>query len=187
VAVDTASYPAYRPSYDDNELVGPWRRAALVAVGIALAEFVALVGILVAMVGGPILHSLEGARAAQTSTPATAAARPQPAPVHHAAAKVFATAPLAPARTRVLVLNGNGVAGAAHAEAATLLAHGYRIAATGNAARSDYATTILMYRQGFEREARRLAHTAGISVVAPLDGLPPAALHGAQLAVILGR
>ncbi len=32
----------------------------------------------------------------------------------------------------------------------------------------------------------RLAHDADVKVVGPLDGLKPAALHGAQLVVLLG-
>ena len=36
------------------------------------------------------------------------------------------------------------------------------------------------------REARRLAHDAGVRAVAPLDGMTPSQLQGAQLVMILG-
>jgi hypothetical protein len=43
-----------------------------------------------------------------------------------------------------------------------------------------------MYRKGFQGEGERLAHDLHVHVVGPLDGLKPSALHGAQLAVVLG-
>ena len=49
----------------------------------------------------------------------------------------------------MLVLNGNGVQGAA-AEAASLVkARGYTVKDVGNAPRTGYARTIVMYRPGF--------------------------------------
>ena len=88
--------------------------------------------------------------------------------------------------TGVLVLNGNGRTGAASAAAATLDGIGYRVRGKGNAKRQDYATTVVMYRRGYEAEGRRLAQDLHVKVVGPLDGLAPSALHGAQLAVVLG-
>ena len=52
--------------------------------------------------------------------------------------------------------------------------------------RTDYATTVVMYRPGFRGEGLRLAHDLHLKVVGPLDGLKPAAMHGAQLVVLLG-
>jgi hypothetical protein len=43
-----------------------------------------------------------------------------------------------------------------------------------------------MYRRGYEAEGRRLARDLHVKVVGPLDGLKTSALHGAQLAVVLG-
>jgi len=88
--------------------------------------------------------------------------------------------------TRVFVLNGNGRSGAAAAAAAKLQAFGYRVPATGNATRTDYANTVVMYRPGYRGDALRLAHDLHVKVVGPLDGMKPAALHGGQLAVLLG-
>jgi hypothetical protein len=94
---------------------------------------------------------------------------------------------LSRARTTLLVLNGNGQNGAAGAEASALRAHGYPVRAVGNASRNDYAASIVMYLPGMKREALRLARDAGLPIVAPLDGLQPSQLHGAKLAVIVGR
>jgi hypothetical protein len=43
-----------------------------------------------------------------------------------------------------------------------------------------------MYRGMFRPEAVRLAHDVHASVVAPLDGLKPSELMGAQLVLVLG-
>ena len=56
----------------------------------------------------------------------------------------------------------------------------------GNAKRTDYANTVVMFRRGYEPEARRLARDVHVKIVGPLDGLKPSALHGAQLAILLG-
>jgi hypothetical protein len=85
-----------------------------------------------------------------------------------------------------MVLNGNGRSGAAHAEASSLQSFGYRVPTAGNAPRSDYATSVVMYRPGYSGDANRLAHDVGIKVVGPLDGLRPSQLHGSQLVVIVG-
>ena len=63
---------------------------------------------------------------------------------------------------------------------------GYTVPGTGNAPRTDYATTVVMYRPGFRGEATRLARDLRIAVVGPLDGMRKSALHGAQLTLLLG-
>ncbi len=84
------------------------------------------------------------------------------------------------------MLNGNGQNGAA-ASAAIVLRHlGYRIAGAANAARQDYAASLVMYAPGYRLEGLRLGHDVGSAIVGPLDGLSRADLHGGQLAVILG-
>jgi hypothetical protein len=115
------------------------------------------------------------------------AAKPKAAPkpvVHRAAPPAKPRHPRA--RTRVLVLNGNGRNGAAHAEASRLQSLGYRIAGAADARRHDYATSVVMYRDGFRAEGVRLARDLHIRVVGPLDGLNASALEGGQLAVIIG-
>jgi GrpB-like predicted nucleotidyltransferase (UPF0157 family) len=89
------------------------------------------------------------------------------------------------ARVDVLVLNGNGVSGAAGTEATQLLARGYRHAVAADAPGS-YAQSIVLFRPGWQREARRLAHDAGIRAVTPLDVRLPRSDRGDQVVLILG-
>jgi hypothetical protein len=88
--------------------------------------------------------------------------------------------------TTVLVLNGNGQQGAAGSEASHVESLGYVVKGVGNAARMNYGRTVVMYRPGYDGEARRLAHEAGIRLVTPLDGLRIADLKGARIAVVVG-
>ena len=90
------------------------------------------------------------------------------------------------AKTKVLVLNGNGVQGAAALAAQLAQARGYPVLDVGNATKTGYARTIVMYRPGFRSEALRFRHDLNLSVVAPIDGMTPAELKGAQLVEILG-
>jgi hypothetical protein len=59
----------------------------------------------------------------------------------------------------VLVLNGNGVQGAAALAARSSQARGYPVLDVGNAPKTGYARTIVMYRPGFRREAIRFRTT----------------------------
>lgn len=87
---------------------------------------------------------------------------------------------------RVLVLNGNGVSGAAAGAAQHLELEGYRIGAATNAPRHDYAQSMVMYVPGWVKEARRLARDAHVRLVAPIDGLEPAQLKGSKVVLLLG-
>ena len=155
------------------EAVRPWRTAAILASGVAAVELLALI------VAGTVLlgHSVasHGARAAA-----------KPAAIKPATTKPSRHAELPRAKTRVVVLNGNGEAGAAAAEASAIRARGYKISAVGNATRSSVGPTLVMYRPGFAAEAHRLARDTGISTVTALDGLQPSSLRRAQLVVVLG-
>jgi hypothetical protein len=44
-----------------------------------------------------------------------------------------------------------------------------------------------MYRPGYRAEAARLAKDVHTSIVAPLDGMRPAALMGAQVVLVVGH
>jgi hypothetical protein len=93
------------------------------------------------------------------------------------------------AKTHVLVLNGNGLAGAAGQLAAVVRAMRYPVAGIADASRRDFPRTIVMYRSGFRGEAERLAKDLGLARnrSMPLDGMRPAELGGAQLALIVGN
>jgi hypothetical protein len=155
----------------------PWRTATLVVAAIATVELVALIGI-------GAVHLAPKHQAAAAATPA---AKPQHTrPVVHAPAPPPSVPLRARARVRVLVLNGNGKQGAASSEAARLQSAGYRIGGAENAQRHDYARSMVLYVPGWVKEARRLARDTGIRLVAPVDGLRPAALRGSKTVVILG-
>lgn len=180
----------YAPTHD---LAQPWRTRTLIATGVATVELLALVAVGVILLGrGWFQH----ARATTTPSAAHHAAapathpRPQPsaqtAKVTHRIV-VPARPIVSRAHTALLVLNGNGQGGAAGAEARALRAHGYPVVAVGNATRSDYAASMVMYRPGYDREARRLANDVGIKVVTVLDGLLPSQLRSAKLLIIVGK
>ena len=155
------------------EAVRPWRTAAVVASGVAAVELVLLIVVGTVLLGRSVVS--HGARAAAKP----AASRP-------ATTKPSRQAGLPRAKTRVVVLNGNGEAGAAAAEASAIRARGYKIGAVGNAPHPSQGPTLVMYRPGFASEAHRLAHDTGIGVVTALDGLKPSSLRRAQLVVVLG-
>jgi hypothetical protein len=155
----------------------PWRGATLVVGAVAAIELVVLIGIVA-------LHLVPTHAAPRAAAPATS---------QHvrAVARVAKQLPAVPshalrARTsvRVLVLNGNGLQGAASTAAARLEGKGYRIAGARNAQRHDYARSMVLYAPGWVKEARRLAHDAGISLVAPIDGMK---LKASRAVVILGN
>ena len=164
-----------------DALIRPWRTATLVASLVAAIELVLLLGAAFLLLAKPIAHAMQKHAAATAFAPA----KKHTAPVTHSGAAVMLPK-LLRAETGVFVFNGNGRAGAASGAAAKLSALGYRIPGTGNATRQDYATSVVMFKQGFNAEATRLARDLHVQVVGPLDGLKPSALRGAQLAIVLG-
>ena len=146
----------------------PWRAAALVAGAVALVELTALL----ALAGAQVFHVHH---TAAPRTPATTPAR-----------NIAKTVPLRPrSRVSVLILNGNGVSGAAGAEATQVLAHGYRRAVPADAS-STYAQSVVLFRPGWQREAERLARDVGIAAATPLDVRLPRSDRGYQVVLILG-
>jgi hypothetical protein len=155
----------------------PWRVATFVVGVLALVELVAL------LVVAGVRLAPSHRTAAQAASPAKAAAR-KPA-AHHV--PLAPTHPLRPrGHVRVLVLNGNGVSGAAAQAAQRLQIEGYRIGGTTNAARHDYAKSMVMFVPGWAKEARRLARDAGVPLVTPLDGVKPRQLKGSKIVLLLG-
>jgi hypothetical protein len=170
-----------------DALIRPWRVATLTASLIAGVELIALVLLAFLLLAKPLSHAIQKHATASATAAAVAKTHKHAATVH----KLIEPAPVGVAklprsRLSVLVLNGNGRAGAAHVEASRVQHLGYRIGGASNAKRSDYATTVVMYRNGFAAEGHRLARDLHASVVGPLDGMKPAALHGTQLVVVLG-
>jgi hypothetical protein len=167
------------PLQAPDALIRPWRTATLVASLVAAIELILLLGAGVLILAKPLSHVVrQHAQAA-----ALAPEKKHAVVVQHT---VAALPKLLRSETGVFVLNGNGLAGAAAGEAQKLSNLGYQVPGRGNAKRTDYANTVVMFRRGYEPEARRLARDVHVKIVGPLDGLKPSALHGAQLAILLG-
>jgi hypothetical protein len=149
----------------------PWRTIAVVAAGIATLELLALVVTATALVAKPMAKHARATAAKQASAPQT---------------KVRTRPVLARRTLTVTVLNGNGVAGAAASTASRVRARGYKIRKVGNAPRSGYGRSVVIYRADFRPEALRLGRDLGIGLVSPLDGLHASNLAGAKLAVVVG-
>jgi len=145
-----------------------WRTAAIVVSGI-----VAFLVLLLIVFGGVLSKS-------------SSAVAKSGAPKRHGVGRAEPKRPtIARTQTRVLVLNGNGITGAAAAESDSLRTRGYKISGTGNAAQS-YGQSVVLYRPGRLPEAKRLAGDEGIPLVGPLDGITLRELHGAHLVIVLG-
>lgn len=168
-----------------DSLVRPWKTATIVASLVAAVELVLLLGAALLLLAKPLSHAMQ--------RHAEAAAAPPAAVKHVKAATVkkvkrahVPVAKLPRSKVGVIVLNGNGETGAAGDAAAKLESLQYRVRSTANARRQDYASSVVMYRRGYEGEGARLARDLHIKIVGPLDGLSTKALHGGQLAVVLG-
>jgi hypothetical protein len=162
--------PAPSPSFD--ALVRPWRTATFVVSFVAAAELLVLVVVGIALLGKPLTRHVR------------AAAKEE---VLGAPDRKPALPPLPRTRTRVVVLNGNGLAGAAGATADRVRAKGYPIARVGNASRTDHLTSVVLYRPGRRAEGERLARDFDIDVVGPLDGLRLGSIGRAHTVLIVGR
>jgi hypothetical protein len=148
-----------------------WPRAAIVTAAIAGLELVALIVIALAFIAKPFADDAASkARADQTREQVAAEMSPR-------------------TETPVLVLNGNGLAGAAGAAAKQMRKLEYPVAGIGDASRRDFELTLVMYREGARPEAVRLARDLGLPAkrAVPLDGMRPKDLLGAELALVLGR
>jgi hypothetical protein len=159
-------------------LVRPWRTATLVASAVAAVELVIILVAGVVLVGKPLTEKMRDAARDRTL------GMPAPAPAKKP--KIASSVPrLKRVETAVMVLNGNGVPGAAHEAAARVRTRGYSIGEIGNANRTDYMRAVVMYRPGYRGEALRLARDLRIKIVGPLDGLRTRDLMGAHLALVV--
>jgi hypothetical protein len=154
-----------------------WRKATIAVTVFAALEFVLLAGAGVALLGNPLASHLKAGTAKAASRPIRPAPKQQPQPTH---------AILPRREISVVVLNGNGRAGAAHAAADRVQRKGYLLGNVGNAARTDYGRSVVMYRPGYAAEGARLAHDLHIRVVSPLDGISTGRLMGSHLVLLLG-
>jgi hypothetical protein len=167
----------------------PWRTAAIVAAAVAAVELFMLV--IVGVIFGAKLVSNHAEKvittvAAQTASTHATGATPTTPTTSKGKSKEPAVAQLPRNRTSVIVLNGNGIPGAAAVSADKLRRFHYIVAATGNAPRSNFGRSVVMYRRGYKGEAIRLAHDLHVRRVVPLDGMNASDLQGAHIALILG-
>src|SRR3954462_13356841 len=104
-----------------HDLIRTWRRATIAVSAVAALELLALTIVAIVMFGNPLLsHFSESAASAAT-------------PPRHPAAPPATKNPALPRNeVSVMVLNGNGEAGAAHAAADRVQAHGYRLRGAGH-------------------------------------------------------
>ena len=158
------------------ELRSPWRTATLVASAIAAIELVVLLVLGVSLLAEPVAQ-----RVTQTAEAKELAVVPK-----RRAAPAADVSAMPRSRVSVMVLNGNGRSGAAGSTAERTQALGYTIGGVGNAPRSDYTRSVVMYRKGYAAEGQRLAKDLRLTIVGPLDGLKPAELLGAHVAVVVG-
>ncbi len=155
----------------------PWRTATLVASAVAAVELVALVALGVVLLAKPVSDHVREAAEAQVMAPI----KPKPRkPIPAGLPK------LTRAETSVIVLNGNGRAGAAADGAAAVRRFGYTIGTVGNAPQNDFTRTLVMFRGGYRAEGARLAKDLNVKIVGPLDGLRTADMLGAHVALIVG-
>ena len=161
-----------------DAVVRPWRTATLVASTVAAFELVLILILGVALLGQPLSERMRDT-AQQRTLGITTEAKAKP--------KIASSAPrLSRSETTVIVLNGNGVSGAAHEAASRVEAHGYSIGDVGNAKRTDFTRSLVMYRRGYRGEALRLARDLRIRIVGPLDGMRPGEMMGAHVALVVG-
>ena len=173
------------PARLDQELtVQPWQRATLLLALVAAFELVLLDRRRWSASSRSPVPRTTRPRSSRTSQPSRSGRPPSGRSPPRPSSR---PPPQLPRRkVKLVVLNGDGCQGAAADAAARVEHRGYRIGLVANAPHHDYPQTIVMYRRGFEGEARRLARDLGVHVVSPLDGMLPAQLHGAQAVLILG-
>lgn len=171
------------PLVAPDALVRPWRLAAYIAGAIAVAELL----LLLVIGGGTLVETISDR--VQLAAKERALAPSSPAKQQQAVTRKrtrVAVVKTPRGRTVVMVLNGNGRTGAAASAASSVRSRGYRIGAVGNAPRTDFARSLVMYKPGFVEEGRRLAKDLGVKHVGPLDGVRAGELGRAQLVFILG-
>jgi LytR cell envelope-related transcriptional attenuator len=163
-----------------SQIRSPWRTATLVASAVAALELVLLIVLAVLLLAQPVSQHVR--KAAEAKVLAHVKPKPQQRPAKPQAGKPKLTR----AKTSVIGLNGNGRSGAAAASADAVRRFGYAIGTVGNAPRSDFTRTLVMFRKGYRPEALRLAKDMGIKIVGPLDGLRSSDMMGAHVALLLG-
>jgi hypothetical protein len=177
-------------AYRTSEPVTPWRTAAIVAAAVASIELFILV-IVGVIVGARVMtdkaeHVIAQTQAEAAQTQADPAKATEDGTTKEKTKKTAPVAELPRARTSVIVLNGNGIPAAAAVGADRVRKFHYLIAGTGNAPRTDFQRSVIMFRAGYRGEAIRLGKDLHVRRVIPLDGITKRDLQGAHVAFIIG-
>ena len=163
----------------------PWRSAAFIAATVATVELLILLVAGILLFGKFFADEVE--KASDPAAVARAAVERQAKAPAAGGSGDAAVKPLLDRRkTSVLVLNGNGVAGAAATTADRVRSRHYLVAGTGNAPRTSFTHSVVMYRPGFQGEAKQLGRDLRIRRVTPLDGMRIRDLQGAHVALVVG-
>jgi hypothetical protein len=170
------------PLAPPDALIRPWRLAAFIAGSIAAVELLILLAIGGGALAGAVSDRLDVAAREHALAPAEERKQAARASKPAAAAKPELTR----RKTVVRVLNGNGRSGAAASAATRVRSRGYKIGFVGNAAHTDFAKSLVMYKPGFAGEAQRFARDLRVRQVGPLDGVRPRELGRAHIVFILG-
>jgi hypothetical protein len=167
----------------------PWRAAAMIATAVAAVELFILV-LIGFLLGAKVFsdHTATATNAAiNRAVPGKAETSASTKNDSSGTSKKGQPArPLPRSRTSVVVLNGNGIPGAAAVSADRAHALHYIVTSTGNAPNTNFSRSVVMFRPGFKPAAVRLAKDMHVKRVTPLDGVTKGDLQGAQLALIIG-
>jgi apolipoprotein N-acyltransferase len=170
----------------EYEPLQPWRAAAMIATAVAVIELFLLLLIGFVVGAKTFGDKTEAATVAAIKRQVPQAATTSAQDGKSAAQDKHKEPALLPrGRTSVVVLNGNGIPGAAATTADQAHDLHYVITATGNAP-SIFSRSVVMFRPGYKPAAQRLAKDMSIKHVTPLDGITKGDLQGAQLAVVIG-
>lgn len=174
------------------QFAGPqsgWRKAAYIAGAVAAVELVLLLVVGLAFVARPFAGD-DGKASKKDGAAQVESAKGDAAPVKATMPETEpADAEIPRSKTPVLVLNGNGISGAAATKAARIGKLRYPIVSIGDAQRRTFPHTIVMYRPGFKGEGQRLAMDLGLARAraVPLDGMKASELDGARLVLVIGN
>ena len=177
-------------AYRNREPVTPWRTAAIVAAAVAAIELFVLV-LAGVVIGAKFMTDKAEHVVAQTQAEAAKTQADPPKATEDGTTKEKSknTTPVAElprTQTSVIVLNGNGIPAAAAVGADQVRKFHYLIAGTGNAPRTDFQRSVIMFRAGYKGEAIRLGKDLHVRRVTPLDGITKRDLQGAHVALIVG-
>jgi hypothetical protein len=177
-------------AYRTSEPVTPWRTAAIVAAVVASIELFILVVVGV-ILGARFMtdkaeHVIAQTQAEAKQTQAEPAKATEDKTTKEKRKKAPPVAELPRSQTSVIVLNGNGIPAAAAVGADRIRKFHYLIAATGNAPRTDFQRSVVMFRPGYKGEALRLGKDLHVRRVTPLDGITKRDLQGAHVVFVVG-